>query len=130
MGVFLAVLPVFDSHLHAGDELHLQGLGHLGEVHGPAQIIVIGQSQRAVPQITGAHQQVLHGGGPFLERIVAMAMEFGVHKKAVSSQLFGSVFRVWVKDVSILFISVVLAVMGQNPPAPFTKGGPSLRALW
>ena len=81
-----AFLSALNSHLHAGDRLNLEGLSHLGEVHGPAEIVMVGQSQRAQPQITGAHQQVLHGGGPFLEGVVAVAVEFGVHERAVSSQ--------------------------------------------
>ena len=70
---------VFNGHLDAGDGLHLQSLSHLGEMHGPAQIIVVGQSQRTQPQAPGAHQQVLHGGGPFLEGIITVAVKFGVH---------------------------------------------------
>ena len=71
---------IFDRHFRAGDGLNADGLGHLRKVHRSAQVVVVGQGQRLEPQVIGAHQQVLHGGGPFLKRIVTVAMKLCVHK--------------------------------------------------
>ena len=70
---------VFKGDLGAGDGLHAHGLGDLGEVHSPAKIVVVGQGQGPVAQFLGAHQELLHRGGSFLERVVAVAMKFSVH---------------------------------------------------
>ena len=51
---------VIEGDLRSGDGLNLQGPGNLGEVHGPAQIVVVGKGQSPVAQILGAKQQVLN----------------------------------------------------------------------
>ena len=35
--------PVLEGGFHPGDGLHLKGSGHLGEVHGSAQVIMVGE---------------------------------------------------------------------------------------
>ena len=67
-----------EGYLRADDGLDAQGAGSAGEIHGPAEVVVVGDGQGGIAQAHGAGQQLLDKGRPFLEGVVAMAVELGI----------------------------------------------------
>src|ERR671914_3112572 len=58
--------------------LEVQAPGCLGEVHGAAQVIMVGEGQGRIAQFSGPHQELLHRGSSLLKGIVAVTVQFGV----------------------------------------------------
>ena len=73
------VIAAFKGYFGADDALYFQGTGKLGEAHGPAEVIMVGEGQGPVTQLFGPQQQLLQRRGPVMKRIVAVAMKFSVN---------------------------------------------------
>ena len=67
-----------EGELRPGDGVHSQAPGHLGELHGPAQVVVVGEGQGRVAQLPGSRQELANGGGPLPEGVVAVAVQLDV----------------------------------------------------
>ena len=89
---------VLEGDLGPGYGLDAQAGGGAGELHGAAQVVVVGEGQGAVAEIASAGQQPADGGGPLLEGVVAVAVELDVcvrgHRGLFGSWLFALTPRV------------------------------------
>ena len=67
-----------EGDLGTDDGMNVQGAGGAGELHGPAQVVVVGEGQGGVAQSRCASQQLVGEGCSFLEGEVAVAVQFDV----------------------------------------------------
>ena len=69
---------VREGYLRAGDGLDVDAVRDARELHRPAQVVVIGQGQRRVPELDGAGEKLLQERGALLKGVVAMAVQLDI----------------------------------------------------
>ena len=62
----------------ADDGLYADRFCRLGELHGPAQVVVVRDGERVNAKAVGAHEQIPTLGRSFLERVVGVAVQLCV----------------------------------------------------
>lgn len=101
-----------------GYRLEAPGTGALGELHGAVQAIVIGESERFVPEFERAQDHLLDVGGAFEEREVGVRVEFNVgHGITIPERTFYTLCRVGTLDKHSIASYLVDADLSRRKPA-------------
>jgi hypothetical protein len=69
---------ILEGNLYTGNGLDIQAPGHLSKMHGAAQVVMIGEGQGRIAQLSGPYQELLYRRSPFLKGIIRMTVQFDV----------------------------------------------------
>ena len=75
-----------DGELGADDRAHAEALARLGELHRPAEVVVVGERERLVAVLGGADRQLLRQRGAVEERVGGVGVQLDVHASRPSAR--------------------------------------------